>query len=48
MYLTGTTTRKNTSQVIMNSDEGLNINYDVNGMWGKAMYFAVNASYSHN
>ena len=40
-------TRNTPSQVIINSDEGLNINYAGDGMWGKGMYFAVNASYSH-
>ena len=30
----------------MATDAGLNINYSNDGMWGKGIYFAVNASYS--
>ena len=31
---------------IMTSDEGLDMRYSSAGYWGKALYFAVNASYS--
>jgi hypothetical protein len=33
---------------IYNSEDGFNINYSNEGMWGKAIYFACNSSYSNN
>ena len=39
-------TRGNDPRSIMATDAGLNINYSNDGMWGKGIYFAVNASYS--
>ena len=33
---------------LYSSEEGFNINYSNDGMWGKAIYFAVNSSYSNN
>ena len=40
-------TSSNPPENIYGSDDGFNINYSNAGMWGKANYFAVNASYSH-
>lgn len=33
---------------LYSSEEGFNINYSNEGMWGKAIYFAVNSSYSNS
>jgi len=34
--------------MIYNSEQGFNALYANDGMWGRANYFAVNASYSHD
>ena len=39
-------TRTNTPEKIYNSEEGFDMRYSSQGMWGMANYFAVNASYS--
>ncbi len=41
-------TGNNKPEIIYQSEEGFNINYSNEGMWGRAIYFAVNSSYSHN
>jgi hypothetical protein len=33
---------------IYESEEGFNINYSNDGMWGRANYFAVNSHYSNS
>lgn len=33
-------------KIIYESEEGFNVNYANQGMWGKALYFAENSSYS--
>ena len=35
-----------TSPTIVWQGKGFNINYSNNGMWGKGIYFALNANYS--
>ena len=35
-------------KLIINGDEGFDMTYSEHGMWGRGIYFAVNASYSHN
>jgi hypothetical protein len=39
-------TRGNPPASVFQGDQGFNIVYSNTGMWGKALYFAVNASYS--
>lgn len=39
-------TGKTDPRVIIKSESGLNINYANDGLWGKGIYFAVNANYS--
>ncbi len=41
-------TRGTPPSVIYLSEEGFNLNYSNEGMWGKANYFAYNSSYSNN
>jgi hypothetical protein len=41
-------TRATPPEVIYKSEEGFNINYSADGMWGKAIYFAYNSSYSNS
>ena len=41
-------TRSNDPNKIYNSEEGFDMRYCDSGMWGKANYFAVNATYSDN
>jgi hypothetical protein len=41
-------TRANTPSLIYNGDDGFDMRFSNQGMWGRASYFAVNASYSHN
>ena len=39
----------NTSpEIIYQSEEGFDIRYSREGLWGNAVYFAVNSSYSNN
>jgi hypothetical protein len=40
-------TRQNDPRVIYEGEDGFDMRYGRNGMWGVANYFAVNASYSH-
>lgn len=40
-------TRATPPEVIYNSEEGFNINFSKEGLWGKAIYFAKNSSYSN-
>jgi hypothetical protein len=40
-------TGKTPPKAIYESEEGFNINYANDGMWGKANYFASNSSYSN-
>ena len=40
-------TRGNNPKVIYDGEEGFDMRYSSQGMWGMANYFAVNASYSH-
>ena len=40
-------TRTNDPKVIYAGEEGFDMRYSAQGMWGQANYFAVNASYSH-
>lgn len=40
-------TRSNDPKVIYAGEEGFDMRYSAQGMWGQANYFAVNASYSH-
>jgi hypothetical protein len=35
-------------KLIYDSHEGFDINFSKGGMWGRGIYFAVNASYSCN
>jgi hypothetical protein len=35
-------------EIIYMSEEGFDMSYSREGMWGHANYFAKNASYSHN
>jgi poly [ADP-ribose] polymerase 10/14/15 len=39
-------TRATAPATLYHGEHGFNINYSGNGMWGPAIYFAVNASYS--
>ena len=39
-------TRGNPPVSVFQGDQGFNIVYSNTGMWGRALYFAVNASYS--
>ena len=41
-------TRNNDPKLIYDSEDGFDMRYSAQGMWGVANYFAVNASYSHN
>ena len=41
-------TRNNDPKLIYESEDGFDMRYSAQGMWGMANYFAVNASYSHN
>ena len=41
-------TRSNDPKVIYENEDGFDMRYSAQGMWGQANYFAVNASYSHN
>ncbi len=41
-------TRATPPPTIYMSEEGFNINYANDGMWGRANYFAYNSSYSNN
>ena len=40
-------TRTNDPQLIYKGDEGFDMRYSAQGMWGQGNYFAVNSSYSH-
>jgi hypothetical protein len=40
-------TRKTPPDKIYNSEEGFNINYSNEGLWGKGIYFALNSNYSN-
>jgi hypothetical protein len=40
-------TRENKPSLIYDSQEGFDKRFSSKGMWGEAIYFAVNASYSH-
>ena len=40
-------TRENKPELIYNGEEGFNMLHSEGGMWGKAIYFAQNSSYSH-
>ena len=40
-------TRDNDPQLIFKGDEGFDMRYSAQGMWGQGNYFAVNSSYSH-
>jgi hypothetical protein len=40
-------TRATPPDKIYRSETGFNINYSNEGLWGKAIYFAVNSSYSN-
>jgi len=40
-------TRTNTPNLIYDAEEGFDMRYSAAGMWGRASYFAQNASYSH-
>ena len=40
-------TRSNDPKVIYENEDGFDMRYSAEGMWGQANYFAVNASYSH-
>ena len=41
-------TRNNDPKLIYEGEDGFDMRYSAQGMWGVANYFAVNASYSHN
>ncbi len=41
-------TRGNDPKMIYEGEDGFDMRYGLQGMWGVANYFAVNASYSHN
>jgi hypothetical protein len=41
-------TRGNSPTLIYTGDDGFDMRYCTNGLWGRASYFAHNASYSHN
>ena len=41
-------TRNNDPKLIYEGEDGFDMRYSTQGMWGVANYFAVNASYSHN
>jgi len=40
-------TRLNSPTIIYTGEDGFDMRYSAQGMWGKASYFAYNASYSH-
>jgi len=40
-------TSKTPPEIIYSSEEGFDVSYSNIGMWGKANYFAKNASYSN-
>jgi len=40
-------TKQSNPDLIIASDEGIDMRYSKEGMWGRACYFAENASYSH-
>ena len=40
-------TRSNDPKIIYENEDGFDMRYSAQGMWGQANYFAVNASYSH-
>jgi hypothetical protein len=41
-------TRSNNPKIIYENEDGFDMRYSAQGMWGQANYFAVNASYSHD
>lgn len=41
-------TRETHPDEIIKGEEGFDMRYSADGMWGRAVYFAVNSSYSHN
>ena len=41
-------TRNNDPKLIYEGEDGFDMRYSAQGMWGMANYFAMNASYSHN
>ncbi len=41
-------TRSNNPKIIYENEDGFDMRYSAQGLWGQANYFAVNASYSHN
>lgn len=41
-------TRNNKPSLIFESEEGFDLRFAKQGVWGMAIYFAKNASYSHN
>ena len=41
-------TSKTPPEKIYNGEEGFNQNFSNDGMWGRGLYFAENASYSDN
>ena len=41
-------TRTNKPRLIYEGEDGFDMRYSAEGMWGKANYFAVNASYSNS
>ena len=41
-------TRSNDPKLIYLNEDGFDMRYSAQGMWGQTNYFAVNASYSHN
>ena len=41
-------TRSNDPKIIYENEDGFDMRYSAQGMWGQANYFAVNASYSHS
>jgi hypothetical protein len=41
-------TRKTNPDEIIMGEEGFDMRYSAEGLWGRAVYFAVNASYSND
>lgn len=41
-------TRQTPPSVVWNSEEGFDMRYSADGMWGRGCYFAVHAAYSHH
>jgi len=41
-------TRTTDPSLVYKGEEGFDMRFSEGGMWGKAVYFAVNSSYSHN